>query len=51
MEANTRSAGGDASVKNDVQTPFAASLGGSALILPYPASPFFLPLFASRLGK
>jgi hypothetical protein len=35
MEAIARLAAGDASIKNDVQTPFAASLGGSALILRY----------------
>lgn len=39
MEANTRLAGRDTSIKNDVQTPFAASLGGNALILPYVSNP------------
>jgi hypothetical protein len=37
MEANLGSLLAYASIENDVQTPYAASFGGSAFILPSPA--------------
>ena len=49
-EAKSGSMPTHASIKNDVQTPFADSFGGSALILPYPA-PYPFCLSAGKVGQ